>query len=494
MSRLPRRQAGVLLPISALPGDFGIGDFGPSAYRVLRWLAKAGQSYWQLLPLTIPDNVGSPYASPSMMAGNWLLISPELLVRDKFLPAKALSAWRLKSPTVKYHQVAAEKRQLLRLAFHHFLENGTAAQHREWRRFVRREAEWLEPAAWFLALKNAFRGKPWWHWPPRFQSWPLPQPHHLTRYWLRYEFQTWMQWQYHRQWRELRHAAKKAGVRFIGDIQFGPPLDSVEVWSRPDLFFLNRRRRPVAVSGVPPDYFSKQGQRWGTPVYRWSGHRQEKFRWWRTRFQLAAERYDVVRFDHFRGLVATWHIPARHKDARGGHWVASPGQEVWRQVRRGFGGRIIAEDLGHFSLKEEKLRRAWQTDGTRVWQFGWSGLPHNVHAPHHIPHDVFFYSSIHDTNTTLGWWRDEARPYERLHVHETYGRLRAANWAAIGAVLASQADGAIIPIQDYLGLGSASRMNRPGRVRGNWQWRLPARVLTPTLARQIRRLVQGSGR
>lgn len=487
------RPAGIFCPVSALPSRSGIGDFGPAAYRFIDWLAAAGQRYWQVLPLTIPDSVGSPYAPASSLAGNWLLISLESLADEGLLPSKLRPHGKLTSGRVVYRTVYRKKLAVLRQSYNYFLRFGDPQLQRSWRAFVRREHFWLDDAAWFLALKDRYRHQAWWRWPVNDQT---RQTANLNDAKLsqRYDFQTYLQWVFDRQWSAVRRAAHQRGLRIIGDMPFGPPLDSAEVWSRPELFMLDRRHRPKMVGGVPPDAFTGRGQRWGNPVYRWSAHRADRYQWWTERLHVALERYDTIRFDHFRGLAATWHIPANQSNPRHGRWVASPGREILRRLVRSTRSLpLMAEDLGHFSPNAEHLRRAFRIDGMRVLLFAWSGLPHNIHHPDFLQSDMYYYTSTHDTNTVQGWWRDEAKWYERMHARNRFGTAKQIHWQFIDQVYQSRADVAMIPLQDVFGLGSSSRLNRPGVKRGNWGWRFATKLLTAPSAARLGKLAEKYG-
>lgn len=483
------RPAGVFCPVSAWPSRDGIGDFS-GARPWLDWLAAAGQRYWQVLPLTIPDHVGSPYASASAMAGNWLLIDLEDLYRRGWLPASARSRGAVSANPVHYRSVYFDKRRRLKLSYQEFLHRAKPSEIRAWRAYCRQERDWLDEAAWFFALKARYRQRPWW-------TWPAPQRTIATadlsdpRLRREFDFETYLQWIFSRQWSAVRAAARAANIKIIGDTPFYQPLDSVEVWARPKYFLLNRRYQPTVVAGVPPDPFNRLGQRWGNPVYHWPAHRADHFAWWTARFRLAHGRYDIVRIDHFRGLDSTWHIPVRARGAKHGYWVATPGADILRQLHRRIPGlKILAEDLGQYSARAEALRQTWSIEGVRVWQFGWNGLPRNIHHPRYLQPDVYYYTSTHDTNTLTGWWRNETRPWERQHVRGHLGSVTAKTIAkqALLDVYRSQAAVAMTTVPDILGLGQSARLNRPGQPRGNWTWRFMFSRLTPGAALRLRKL------
>lgn len=481
-----RRLAGILCPVSSLPSRWGIGDFGPAAYDFVKWLAAAGQKYWQVLPLSIPDSVGSPYASPSSLAGSWLYLSPERLTAVGLLPAAAVPRRRVNGRPVRYRQVEADKKRILWqsfLCFENSLRPAVRSSFAAWRK----NNEWAEEFALFQAIKDQQRGRPWWQWPKKFRK-PTTARGHLTKRLRRRQmFHLFLQWQFTEQWGRLRSYAHRRGVKIIGDLPFYAQRDSVEVWTHPELFLLDRGGRPTMVAGTPPDGFNHFGQKWGNPVYRWSAHRRNNFAWWAQRLRVCRTRFDLIRFDHFRGLVSTWHIPARDADARRGRWVASPGRALLQRWRQLFGRLpIVAEDLGHHTPLVSQLRRRFKLDAVRVLLFGWNGLPENFHQPDYLAPDSFYYTSIHDTNTINGWWRDEAEWYERQRLRQYLGGdTSELHWQAIAAVYRNKEHVAMVAVQDVLGLGSAGRINRPGRRRGNWTWRLRPGALTPAMAKRL---------
>lgn len=493
--RLPR-AAGVLLPVASLTTGYGIGDLGPAATAFLDWLAAAKQRYWQILPLTIPDSVGSPYSALSTEAGNWLLISPERLVAQRLLPAELARPWSRLDDRVRYRLVARYKQRLLRQAFVRFQRQAAADQRRRFTRFVRRGGTWLETYTLFQAIKDWQFGRPWWRWPKPLRRPATARaicPPAVTR---RQEFVRFVQWMFDEQWSAVRRQARQRGIKIIGDLSFYVAHDSSDVWSQPTLFAL-AGDRPATVAGVPPDDLSARGQVWHNPVYRWGAHRHEHFRWWLHRFAVAERWYDAVRLDHFRGYVATWHIPARRPDSRRGGWAASPGAEILRVARRRYPRLgLLAEDLGVITPEVTALRRRLAIPGMRVLQYAWSGLPDNPHHPDRIDRSSIVYTSTHDTNTTVGWWRSEAEGYKRRRFLDWTGggRPTEIHWRMIAAAYRTAATLAIVPAGDVLGLGAAARVNRPGTKRRNWSWRLLANTLTAALARRLAGLVRQSGR
>ena len=484
------RRAGVFCPVSSLPGPFGIGDFGPSAFDFIDWLVAARQTYWQVLPLSIPDHVGSPYSSPACQAGNWLLISPEKLRDDGFLQPSELGPAR--RGNVNYSLVNQAKKKMLEQAWHNFVQRQRPAAIKELATFVSQNSLWLDTVSVFLACKDEFGGRAWIDWPKAFRTLEGAKKNSNWNISHRRSYHTFVQWQWAKQWQAVRAYAHKRGVTIIGDLPFYVPLDSVEVWSQPKLFLLDRHGHPTTVSGVPPDYFSKFGQRWGGPVYHWAEHRRTKYRWWIERLRGAERWYDEVRFDHFRGLVASWHIPVRAKDARHGHWAPGPGRELLTKLKTALGRLpLVVEDLGVFSQNIENLRRRFSLPAVRVLLFGWSGLPHNIHHPDWVSHSSVYYSSNHDTNTAVGWWQKETKKYHRRHVAEFLHRpVKNVAWDLLDVLHASRSYTAMAAVQDVLGLSSSARINRPGTKRNNWAWRLQSGQLTRPLARRLAALTQ----
>lgn len=488
------RRSGVLLPISALPGPDGIGDLGPAAYRFVDWLHRAGQRAWQILPFGIPDSTGSPYASPSSEAGNWLFISPELLRRQKLLPIQ----WperHMAERSVSYRRVFRTKWTLVRASYRFFLHRGSPAQQTAFARFRRAQGRWLENFILFQALKDRHGQRSWWTWESKWRH-PRTARLYLDRHLRRQmDFHAYAQWLWTEQWQALRRYAHQRRIAVIGDLPFFVRADSVDVWAHPELFRLDRHGQPAVVAGVPPDAFARHGQRWGNPLYDWPAHRRTGFRWWVERFRLLDDRCDVIRVDHFRGLVHTWQIPARAATARRGRWVPSPGRELLRAVKRHVPRlNLIAEDLGSEETGADGLRRAFHLPTIRVMLFGWNGLPDNPHHPQAITEDVVYYTANHDTNTTVGGWREEAKRYERRNLRLYLGPIRDVAWQCLEAAAKTSARLVMMPIQDILRLGLSARLNRPGRQRGNWSWRLSERQLTARLADRLARLVKQYGR
>ncbi len=490
----PRRSSGVLLPISALPSSGPIGDFGPAAFAFIDWLAAAGQHYWQILPLLLPDSHGSPYASPSGMAGNWMLISQTKLIEAGLLPPKDFFDGRIAEQVV-YRQVARIKWQMIRRSWHHLQAYGTARQHREFIFWRRENADWLLDYTLYQAVKDRHQHQPWWTWQKKWRD-PVSARKNLDAGLRRQmDLHAYAQWVFQRQWDQVHRYAKKHRVDIIGDLPFYVQDDSVEVWSQPKLFKLTPSGRPKVVAGVPADVFSRTGQRWGNPVYDWPHHRRQKFSWWQGRVGRLSQWVDVIRFDHFQGFAETFHVSSKARDGQRGQWDKTPGHELLPAIlRRVPKLRGVAEDIGHPEPNAEQLRRHYHFPGIRIMQFGWSGLPQNIHHLRYVPEDCIYFTSGHDTNTVVGWWH-HAKWYEHKHFREWAGRLPGPiQWQVISVVMHSRARLAMVAMQDLLGLGQEARLNRPGRVRGNWNWRMPRKALSLSLAGQLRRQTKAGRR
>lgn len=489
-----KKVSGVLLPLSALPGAYGIGDLGHQAYRFVDWLHRAKQRRWQILPLTIPDVTGSPYASLSGEAGNWLLISPTKLQDQKLLPP-TYRPKKIFAKAVPYRRVMQSKWQMVRASYSFFTARATPLQRKIFDKFCRLQSNWLDDYVLFQALKDRHHQRPWWSWEKKWRQ-PRSARRHLDAHLLhQMRLHAYAQWLWSEQWDALHAYARRRGVQIIGDVPFFVRHDSVDVWAHPELFLLKTSGRPSVVAGVPPDYFTRDGQLWGNPHYNWPQHSRTHFRWWTERLRLLHQRCDIIRLDHFRGLKHTWQVAAQAKNARRGRWVSSPGQQLLRTVKKNVPHlNLIAEDLGSEPVGAETLRRQFHIPTIRVMVFGWNGLSDNPHHPSNIQPDMVYYTSIHDTNTTLGWWRDEGSRQERSLVQQRMKKIINICRQSIDLAWSTPAAMSIAPIQDILELGSKARLNRPGKQRGNWSWRLADDQLTSGSALRLARITKKYGR
>jgi len=473
--RLPR-ASGVLLHPSSLPGPHGSGDCGPAAYHFVDWLVSAGQSLWQILPLTGIGAGNSPYASSSAFAGNPLLVDLQELHRQGWLSdAEIQPTAGLLEQRVDYAEVQPFRMQRLELAAQRFLAlPGHDERQLQFTQFCLRHAAWLDDYALFMALSESHAFDEWCNWPPplaRREAVALAQA--ATVHAERIAFWKFSQWCFFSQWLKLKAYANQRGVRIVGDVPIFIAHHSAEVWSRQSLFALDDQGRPTVVAGVPPDFFSATGQRWGNPLYRWEVHARDGFAWWVQRMRRIFELVDIVRIDHFRGFAGYWEIPASEPTAMHGQWRSGPGAELFKAIHAALGPMpIIAEDLGVITPDVNALRRRFQFPGMRILQFAFGGDASNTFLPHHHECDTVVYPGTHDNDTSLGWWagaseheRDFARAYLDTDGHDIA-------WTLIRSACASVADTAIYSMQDVLALPGDSRMNFPGQSQGWWEWRM----------------------
>ncbi len=495
------RTSGVLLHPTSLPGPFGIGDLGPAAFRFVDFLRDAGQGLWQMLPLGPTGYQDSPYQCLSAFAGNPLLISPEGLAREGWLEDADLSPPRFSADRVDFGAVGAWKGALIDKAFKHFQDHATAQQHAELAAFRARHANWLDDYVLFAALKNAHAARAWTEWRPELalrdraalQQWASEHAPELER-------QRFVQFVFFNQWQALRDYANASGVRLIGDIPIFVAHDSSEVWSHREWFRLDDRGQPTVVAGVPPDYFSATGQRWGNPLYRWDVLAADGYRFWVDRLRGMLELVDIVRVDHFRGFAGYWEIPADEETAVKGRWVPAPGADLFRVLRSALGEDLplIAEDLGVITPDVEALRDGLDLPGMAILQFAFEPEEGGFGKPEYLPHNhrynLAVYTGTHDNDTLCSWW-DAASEGVRTRVCDYLDTdANRINRAFIRCALASVARYAVFPLQDVLGLGAHTRMNRPGSERGNWTWRVSADRLAPEVVADLRHLTELFGR
>ena len=488
--RFPR-AAGCLLHPTSLPGPHGSGDLGADAYRFVDWLAAAGLGVWQVLPLGETGRGHSPYMSPSAFAGNPLLIDLGALHDEGWLDDDDLDAAADDDGrTIDFARVARYRGERLAAAAAHFRDRADDAQRQDFERFCARHADWLDDYALFRALADCFAGRDWYDWDR-----PLAARESAALDAARQRLASeivagkFYQWCFHRQWQRLRDYANARGVRIFGDAPIFVAYQSADVWARPELFDLRDDGRMRVVAGVPPDYFSATGQLWGNPLYRWERHRQEDFAWWTRRIGHSLELCDLLRIDHFLGFVNYWEIPADAESAVDGRWLPGPGAELFERLRANLGELpIVAENLGTVTAEVESLRERFGFPGMAVLQFAFSGDAGNPHLPQNQVANQVVYSGTHDNDTTLGWWStlDDAT---RHLVRETLGvDGREPHFDLIRSAFASPAHTAVVPLQDYLGLDGAHRLNRPGVAEGNWGWRFRWDDVAAGLAQQIAEL------
>ncbi len=475
------RASGILVHPTSIPSPYGIGDLGSGARTVVDFIAAARQRLWQVLPLGPTSFGDSPYASFSAFAGNHLLIAPEGLAARGWLREEDLaSAPEVDADRVDYAAVTTFKMGLFRLAHERFRANATAAERADLEAFRETSCAWLDDYALFMALKDAHGGAAWTSWEPDLVA-RRPESLAQARHSLADEIDlhAFLQWVFFAQWAELRAYARARDVRVVGDVAIFVAHDSADVWAQPHLFALDERGMPTVVAGVPPDYFSPTGQRWGNPLYRWDVLAASDYAWWIERVRAALRLADLLRLDHFRGFQAYWEVPASCPTAEEGRWVHGPGADLFHAIADALGDvPIIAEDLGQITPPVRRLREKLGLPGMKVLQFAFGSDSRNRYLPHWYTHDAAVYTGTHDNDTSKGWFQTCATHEREFALRYTNSDGQAFHWDLIRLALASVADTAIIPLQDVLGLGSEARMNTPGRLEGNWAWRCTARQLT----------------
>ena len=492
-----QRMSGILLHPISLPSRWGIGDLGTAAYEFVDFLVAAEQQLWQIMPLGPTGYGDSPYASFSAFAGNPLLISVDRLREAGLLTDEELAdAPAFFDTAVDYGMVQNWKLPVLRRSFERFTSAASPEQLQAFDDFRARNQAWLEDYALFAALKERHEGASWNSWAPEIaRRQPEAVAHWTQELREQVRFHTYLQFQFFRQWYQLKEYANQQGVRIIGDIPIFVAHDSADLWAHPDIFALDADGNPEVVAGVPPDFFSATGQRWGNPLYRWDVLAQQGYAWWIERFRTMLTLVDIMRLDHFRGFAAYWEVRADEETAVNGRWVSGPGSALFEAVRAALGTLpIIAEDLGLITPDVEELRDQFNFPGMKVLQFAFSGDSSEPYLPHnYLPHCVV-YTGTHDNDTTAGWWSTTG-PHERTHAQLYLGRDGSdIGWDFIRLALASVAEMAIIPLQDVLGLGSEARMNTPGRPGGNWSWRYTPGMLDQHVIDRLRLLTRLYGR
>ena len=487
------RASGVLLHPTSLPGPHGSGDLGPAAYHFVDWLVTAKQRLWQILPLGGIGPGNSPYMSSSAFAGNLLLIDlTELQQRGWLDEADLLPDAGFSDARVHFGAVVPWRMARLQQAAARFAHNISAADQVDFADFCLHHAVWLEDYALFMTLAEHHGGRDWCDWPAplaRRNAQALQQAG--SAHAERIAFWKFGQWCFYRQWKKLRAHASKRGVKIVGDAPIFIAFQSAEVWARPELFELDADGRATVIAGVPPDFFSATGQRWGNPLYRWSAHAAEGYAWWIERVRRIFELVDIVRIDHFRGFAGYWEIPASEPNAIRGRWLPGPGAALFQAIEAALGALpIIAEDLGVITPDVDALRHEFSLPGMRILQFAFGEDSDNTNAyqPHNYDSNTVVYTGTHDNNTSQGWWLD-ASPAQRQQVLDYLGTGDGhdIHWQLIRAASASVADTAIHPLQDVLGLGAEHRMNQPGQSEGHWEWRFGWHQMQPVHAEQLAR-------
>ncbi len=470
------RISGLILHPTSLPGRFGIGDLGEAAYQFVDFLAEAKQSMWQILPIGIPCYGASPYQSLSAFAGNPLWLSPQKLYEAGYVSEELLNRVpAFSEDRVDFGAVTPWKHELLKVAYEGFENYASSEDRHAFDEFCHRHKEWLDDFSWYATLKAAHGGVSWCDWPRELA---LREPQAIKAWKAAHQkdvrYHQFLQYQFFKQWTDLRNYANDRGIKIMGDIPIFVGYDSADVWGHRSLFELDQDGYPTVVAGVPPDYFSATGQRWGNPLYRWGELAKDNYHWWQMRIKVLLELVDIIRIDHFRGFEKYWEIPSSEPTAMKGEWKPGPGVHFFDTLRKALGTLpIVAEDLGVITPEVEKLRDDCGFPGMKVLQFAFFDSNPNSFIPHRCVQNCVMYTGTHDNNTTRGWYDeipDEAKNYLNRY---TWRDVKEHDVAHILSQmsLSSTADTAMAPLQDILNLGRDARMNLPGSDEGNWGWR-----------------------
>ena len=485
------RTSGVLMPISSLPSQYGIGTMGKEARRFVDFLEKGGQTYWQILPICPTSYGDSPYQSFSSFAGNPYFIDLELLCKDKLLTKKECESykWGKKPQYVDYGIMYVNRYALLRKAYERFSKKTPA----DYEAFCSKEAEWLDEYTLFMALKDANGGVAWSEWDDalKFRK-PEAMEEAKEKYADDIAFYKMLQYLFFKQWTALKAYANEKGIRIIGDVPIYVAMDSADVWANPTQFYLDKDLNPIEVAGCPPDAFSADGQLWGNPLFRWDVMKKDSYSWWTKRISAMAKLYDIVRIDHFRGFDSFYAIPAKDDTAKNGVWKDGPGMDLFNVLEKKLGKLpIIVEDLGFLTPSVKKLLKDSGFPGMKVIQFAFDSREDSDYLPHNYPQHCVVYTGTHDNDTVMGWMKTApkdcvrfAKDYLNLTKEEGY------NWGMMRAAWSSVADMAIVPMQDLLGLYSKARINIPSTTGGNWQWRATPEQIDNKLAKKLHKCMQ----
>lgn len=485
------RASGILLHISSLPSEYGIGSFGKEAYNFIDFLRQSGQKFWQILPLG-PTEGNSPYQPVCCFGGNYYFIDLEILAGRGLLADRDLAWAKFESERVDYTRVRQDRKKLLLKAFEKFLQNVPD----DFEHFCETNSYWLEDFAAFSALRDKFG--------PGWRMWPRDLAFHkndAVKEFCRENrediaFYKFLQYEFFRQWSALKHYANTKGIKIIGDMPIYPSDDGSDIWARPQLFDIEPDLSLKNVAGVPPDAFSREGQLWGNPIYNWTAHRRDGYGWWKNRISYAMDMYDVIRLDHFRGFESYWSIPGTARTARQGSWKQGPGEEIFRRIFSGDDDfKIIAEDLGIITPQVRRLLKTTGFPGMKVLQFAFNPWENSDYLPHNTEENSVMYTGTHDNLTINRWWKSQSPENRKFFLD--YG-----NWKdeenipdkMITLAFISRAMLAVVPMQDWLGLGEEGIMNIPSTIEGNWEWRMKKEALTDRLALRIKRKTELYGR
>ena len=489
------RKSGVLLPVSSIPSKYGIGTFSKQAYAFIDLLEKAGQSYWQILPLGPTGYGDSPYQSFSTFAGNPYYIDLEALIEEGYLTKADCDQYDFgdNEEYIDYEKIYLSRFKVLKTAYH----NSQIEKNPDFQKFITDNSYWLDDYALYMAVKNSFEGKSWSEWDEDIK---LRKPAAMKEYREKYAeeviFYQFQQYLFAKQWFALKAYANKKKIRIIGDIPIYVAFDSADTWANPELFQLDDTLAPVAVAGCPPDACSATGQLWGNPLYQWDYHKKTEYAWWMKRIAYCYELYDVVRIDHFRGSDEYHSIPYGDPTAEFGHWQQGPGYDIFKAMKAQLGNKaVIAEDLGFLTDSVIKLVKKTGYPGMKILQFAFDSREESDYLPHNYVANSIVYTGTHDNDTTLGWYeslnrKDKAFAKRYLNIRSN----KDVQWEFIRAAMASVSDTCIIPMQDYLGLGADARTNIPSTLGTTWKWRMLPGQFTEELAERIYRMTKLYGR
>ena len=491
------RKCGVLLPVSSLPSSYGIGCFSKEAYEFVDKLKAAGQSCWQILPLGPTGYGDSPYQSFSAFAGNPYFIDPEDLVERGWITKKQCKSYDFgeNQEYVDYEKVYKNRFLLLREAW----KNSNIFQVPSFQQFVRENSYWLDDYALYMAVKVSFDNVCWAEWDEDIKTRnPRTMKTYREKYAEEIEFYKFQQYLFRVQWEKLKAYANGQGISIIGDIPIYVAYDSSDAWANPELFQFDEKCNPTAVAGCPPDAFSATGQLWGNPLYDWEHHKKTGYRWWIKRLANCYQLYDIVRIDHFRAFDAYYSVPAGAKTAEIGEWKPGPGYELFAAIKKELGRRkVIAEDLGFLTPSVLRLVKRTGYPGMKVLQFAFGSGEDSDYLPHNYPRNCVVYTGTHDNDTTLGWYRALNRKDKKFckeYLNISGNRKKEVHWELVRVAYASVADLVVIPMQDFLGLGSESRINTPSTLGDNWKWRIKPGAFTEEIAEKMEDMARLYGR
>ena len=484
------RVSGVLMPITSLPSPYGIGTIGKEARKFADFLKSAGQSIWQILPVGPTSYGDSPYQSFSTYAGNPYMIDLDYLVDDGLLTTDQINGffWGINDEEIDYGVIYNSRFDVLKLAYEKFKEG----DQKEFNAFKRRNATWIKDYALYMAVKKHFNNRAWPDWEDA--SIRLRDEKAINRYTRKFraeiDFWKWIQFEFYKQWESFRAYVNGLGIKILGDMPIYVAMDSADTWANPDVFWLDKERKPVCVAGCPPDYFSETGQLWGNPLYKWDHLKSTGYKWWMDRIAAADKLFDITRIDHFRAFDTYYAIPFGADNAISGKWMEGPGIDFFNVMRATLGDiQIVAEDLGELFDSVKELRKESGYPGMKVLEFAFADDNENAFLPHNYTNNCVVYIGTHDNDTVLGWYA-QVEGWEKEHCNRYLG-LRygdEVNWKFIETAYKSVADYAIIQMQDILGLGSEARINTPSTLGGNWAWRMNANALNNDLAARLKNL------